>query len=69
MNDSNYDFNEWAGNAYDGMWSLALMLNQSVALFAEEGLELDGFSYDNAKYPEILSSVLYNISFLGMSVS
>ena len=55
---------------YDAVWTIALVLNSSISILEERGLErLENFTYDSVEMADVFTEAILNISFEGISVS
>ena len=58
------------GFVYDAIWTIALALNFSIQILAERGLgRLEDFTYNSVEMADVLTEVVTNVSFKGISVS
>ena len=58
---------EWANPTYDGVWSLALALNNSIPRLNEIGLDLVDYTYGHREATDIIREEVLNLSFEGAS--
>ena len=55
--------------AYDGIWTIAMAINRSVAALRQKGLRLEDFTYQHLNITRVLVSVMENLQFQGVTVS
>ena len=65
----NYTYNTYSAFAYDAVWSIALMLDQSEALLQKRNSSLKELAFGNKEASEIFVRLLNRTNFPGMSVS
>ena len=58
---------EWANPTYDGVWSLALALNNSIPRLNEIGLDLVDYTYGHREATDIIREEVLKLSFEGAS--
>ena len=58
---------EWANPLYDGMWSLALALNNSVHKLTNIGLDLSDYGYGHENATNIIRDEVLRLKFQGAS--
>ena len=60
------------GFVYDAVWTIALALNSSISILEETGLgRLEDFTYgpESLEMADVLTEIIANVSFEGISVS
>ena len=58
---------EWANPFYDGVWSLALALNNSIPKLQERGFELSNYTMGNPEASMIIRDEVVRLNFQGAS--
>ena len=58
---------EWANPFYDGVWSLALALNNSIPKLREHGFELSNYTLGNPEASMIIRDEVVRLNFQGAS--
>ena len=58
---------EWGNPTYDGVWSLALSLNNSIPKLSDLGMDLSDYTYGNSEATNIIRDEAANIEFQGAS--
>ena len=58
---------EWANPTYDGVWSLALALNNSIPRLNEIGLDLVDYTYGHREATDIIRDEVLKLHFQGAS--
>ena len=72
---SQYDYNEWGTNAYDGVYAIALMLHRASEVLETKTFSdnttrrLENFTYEDMEMKELFFSLLADVQFEGVSVS
>ena len=70
---NNLKFTEYGLSAFDAVYLAALGMNASVEQLREEGLDLEGFQFQNftrsSIYADILREATGNVTFRGVKVS
>lgn len=70
-----YDFNPYGATAYDGAWTIALMLQEAsrileTKIFSNNNTRrLEEFTYDDWEMKELFFDLLADVQFEGVSVS
>ena len=71
--DNSTNFTEYGLSAFDAVYVAALGMNASVEQLREEGLDLEGFQFENftrsAIYANILRNATGKVDFRGVTVS
>ena len=63
----NASFTEWANPVYDGVWSLALALNNSIPRLSDIGLDLVDYMYGHREATDIIRDEVFRRGFDGAS--
>ena len=63
----NASFTEWANPVYDGVWSLALALNNSIPRLSDIGLDLVDYMYGHREATDIIRDEVFRLGFDGAS--
>lgn len=66
-----HEIDDYGSFAYDGVWTLALMLNRSIDLLRAKNLTLDGFRYKSTSskiYLKLFQQILDDMQFNGVTV-
>jgi gamma-aminobutyric acid type B receptor len=58
---------EWANPTYDGVWSLALAMNNSIPKLTEIGLSLSDYNYGHPDVTDIIRDEVVGLQFQGAS--
>ena len=59
----------YSGYGYDAMWAIALALNNSLVLLANENKTLEQFDYEDVHTASVIKQSLANVDFRGVTVS
>ena len=63
----NASLTEWANPVYDGVWSLALALNNSIPRLSDIGLDLVDYMYGHREATDIIRDEVFRLGFDGAS--
>ena len=64
---ANGSITKWANPVYDGVWSLALALNNSIPRLNEIGIDIADYAYGQKKATDIIREEVVKLSFVGAS--
>ncbi|XP_031556783.1 gamma-aminobutyric acid type B receptor subunit 2-like isoform X2 [Actinia tenebrosa] len=67
INQSAYEYDMYYASGYDAVLAMALALNKSVGILQAQGKGIENFTYNDNETAGLLKSILYSLSFNGMT--